>query len=115
MQLVSCSNSFGINGNYRNKVLIVVMGITNVINVYCYCATMTVETGTDDISNDCCYCAFAGLVPQRSLKLGLSYLKTKACLAVLNLDTRPRALVQERLRGFGEAVRTCGQRCFGVR
>jgi hypothetical protein len=64
----------------------------------------TVATCITDGSNIGCYCASVGLVPLRSLKLGLSYLKIEACRVVSNLVTRTRVHVQERLRGFGEAV-----------
>jgi hypothetical protein len=37
-----------------------------------------IGTCTNDISSACCYCAFPGLVPSRSQKLGLSYLKPEA-------------------------------------
>jgi hypothetical protein len=50
----------------------------------------TVEMSTNDISNECCYCAFASLVPPHSSKLELRYLKTEAYKVVLNIVTRPR-------------------------
>jgi hypothetical protein len=62
LQLVSCQNSSGINGNHPNSMLTVATGITDVIKPV---ATMV----------GCC--AFAGLVPPRSPKLGVNYLKTK--------------------------------------
>jgi hypothetical protein len=43
------------------------------------------------------YCAFDGLVPPHSPKLGLAYLKTKTHRVVSNIDTRPHARM--RLRG----------------
>jgi hypothetical protein len=58
MQLVSCQNSFEINGDHRNNIL-------------------TVATANDDVSNACCYYGIAGLVSPRSSKLGLTNLKTK--------------------------------------
>jgi hypothetical protein len=64
MQLVSCQNSSGICGNHRNNMPILAMGITDII--------MPVATVVG-------CCAFTDLVPPRSLKLGLAYLKTKAC------------------------------------
>jgi hypothetical protein len=80
MQLVPYPNLSRINGNYQNKVLTVAMGIV-------------------DISNAHCYYVFAGLVPHRSSKLELSYLKTKARWVVSNLVTKPRACMSEWLRG----------------
>jgi hypothetical protein len=49
---------------------------------------LTVATGYDDVIMSVAImagcCALASLVPPRSTKLGLSYLKTKVCLAVSN-------------------------------
>jgi hypothetical protein len=64
----------------------------------------TVAIDTNDISNVHCYCAFAGLVPPRSLKLKLRYLKTETYGVFLNLVTRPRARMRERSRGFENGV-----------
>jgi hypothetical protein len=57
-----------------------------------------------DIGNACCYYASVGLVPHGSPKLGLSYLKLEARGAISSLVTRTHVRVQERPRGFGEAV-----------
>jgi hypothetical protein len=63
MQLVSCQNLSGINGNHRNNILIVGTGNDDII------MPMSTVVG--------CY-AIAGLVPPHSLKLGLTNLKTEA-------------------------------------
>jgi hypothetical protein len=77
MQLVLCPNSYGINMNHRNNV-------------------PTVATNTNDVSNAHSYYSFTDLVPPRSSKLGLRYLKTKARRAVLNLVTsRPHVRLRE--------------------
>jgi hypothetical protein len=62
MQLVSCQNLFEINGNHRNNIPIIDMSIADVI--------MLVATVIS-------WCAFVGLVPPRSSKLRLAYLKTE--------------------------------------
>jgi hypothetical protein len=93
IQLFPYPNSSEINKNHRN--------------------VLTVATDIADISNANCYCAFTGLVPHRSPKLGLGYLKTKACEAILKLVTRSRALVREQSRGFGEAVHASEQWPWG--
>jgi hypothetical protein len=76
-----------------------------------------------DIGNACCYYASVGLVPHGSPKLGLSYLKLEARGAISSLVTRTHVRVQERPRGFGEAVATsvvgeavcaCERQCFGL-
>jgi hypothetical protein len=64
MQLVSGLNSYGINRNNRNNMPTVATSIVDII------MPVTIVVG--------CY-AFAGLVPHRSPKLGLTYLKTEAC------------------------------------
>jgi phosphate-selective porin len=69
----------------------------------------TVAIDTNDVSNTRCYCAFVDLVPPRSLKLGLRYLKTKTYGAILNLVIRPRARMRERPRGFENGVRASWQ------
>jgi hypothetical protein len=62
--LISCRNSSGINGNHQNNML-------------------TVATGNDDVilpvATVVNFYAITDLVPHRSLKLGLTNLKIKAC------------------------------------
>jgi hypothetical protein len=68
-------------------------------------------------------CAFTGLVPPRSLKLVLTYLKIESHWAISNVDTRPRARIRVAAEGVcggsvraqaaatmvvGEAVRATG-------
>jgi hypothetical protein len=64
MQLVSCQNSYEINGNHQNNIL-------------------TIATSNDDnimsVATMVGYYEITDLVPPRSLKLGLTNLKTKAC------------------------------------
>jgi hypothetical protein len=66
---------------------------------------LIVTTGIVDVISAHCYGAFTSLLPPYSPKLGLRYLKTKVHGAILNLVTRPRACVRERLWGFGDALR----------
>jgi hypothetical protein len=63
MQLVPYQVSSGINENRQNNMITVVMGIADVI------IPMATMVGC---------CAFAGLVPHCSPKLGLTYLKNEA-------------------------------------
>jgi hypothetical protein len=63
MQLVPCQNLSRINGNHRNNMLTLATGIGDIL--------MHVATLVG-------YYAFAGLVPPRSPKLRLAYLKTEA-------------------------------------
>jgi hypothetical protein len=58
----------------------------------------------NDVSNARCYCTFVSLVPPRSPKLGPRYLRIEVHRVVLYLVTRSHVRVQERSRGFGEAV-----------
>jgi hypothetical protein len=114
MKLITCQNSYRINRNDQNNIPIVATGIVDVI--------MLVATVVG-------CCAFADLVPPRSPKLRLTYLKTEACWVVLNIDSRPRARVwvaAEACWGgsvhdqtvaemvIGEAVRACRRRCSVV-
>jgi hypothetical protein len=75
---------------------------------------LTVATGIADVISAYCYCAFAGLVTPRSLKLGLSYLNIEVRKTISNLVTRPRARMRRWPRGFGEAMCVCGRRCYGL-
>jgi hypothetical protein len=63
MKLITCQNSYRINRNDQNNIPIVATGIVDVI--------MLVATVVG-------CCAFADLVPPRSPKLRLTYLKTEA-------------------------------------
>jgi hypothetical protein len=129
MQLITCPYSSEINRNHQNNVLIVAMGRTFPTSLVPVDIVTTLATGTSDISTDRCYSIFTGLVPPHSLKLGLSYLKTKAHWAISNLVTRPRAHVRKRPRGHlgrqcvclgisheagWEAMRACGRQCSGL-
>jgi hypothetical protein len=133
MQLVPCPHSSEINRNHQNNVLIVAMDRTFLTSLVHVDTVTTVSTCTSDINTARCYFVFTGLVPPRSLKLGLSYLKTKARCAISNLVTRLHARVRERARGgrhlgrqcvcpgisheagCHEAVHACGQLCSSLR
>jgi hypothetical protein len=63
MQLAPYQNSFGINGNHQNNMIIVAAGIANII------IPLATVVGC---------CAFAHLLPPCSPKLGLTYLRNEA-------------------------------------
>jgi hypothetical protein len=88
--------------------LTVATDIADVMSVHCYYDNNSYES-IADVSNAHYHCAFTGLVPPHSPKLGVSYLKTEAHRFVSNLVTMPRVRVRERLRGFVEVVRAFRQ------
>jgi hypothetical protein len=95
MQLVSCQNSFEINGDHRNNIL-------------------TVATANDDVSNACCYYGIAGLVSPRSSKLGLTNLKTKVHWIISYIDTRSCARVRACVRGGWGGLGRWGPRAYAT-
>jgi hypothetical protein len=71
---------------------------------------LKVATYIIDVISVGCYCVSTGVVPPRSPKLGVSYIKTKARGVVSNLVTRSRARIRVETEGVGEGVCVSQQR-----